>query len=443
MNDDYKTTFVEPAQTVAVADVDETPSEELAAKAFEDIRSTERLSGFGSFVTKLQSLFQASKPRQAKQGSSHLKLAPIMMSAGLLLLFATGLLFLLSKPESAVPSHFRQPAGLAGNDHLNAAPNIAAEPQITEDQLAGQDASAVAGTASSTSKKNAVQSAPSHRFSFAGDNPSAANAATQPVTQGAANTLATPATVFVDDPAAAATLKPDITATTSHPTGPQLPVGTEIAAHTTNAISSGLESPVVAVVDRSVRLADAIVIPEGARVIGQTAGSVKDRVNVRFTSIVLPNEQQMAISGLALMKDGTAGRIGTGAAVVATEFAGQGSLDQPFSQADYLRNQMAAEVASQGNQFSNRLQQPMSMPIVAVNANQPITIFLLEPLTVSGKAIRSATAAFQLPQAAISATQNPSSDHELIEAQTAYIQALEAQLAEVKSAGGKTPNDHQ
>ncbi len=460
MNDDYKTTFVEPAQTVAVADVGEAPSEELAAKAFEDIRSTERLSGFGSFVTKLQSLFQASKPRQAKQGSSHLKLAPIMMSAGLLLLFATGLLFLLSKPESAVPSHFRQPAGLVGDDHFNAAPNIAAEPQITEDQLAGQDASAVGGMASSTSKKNAVQSAPSHRFSFAGDNPSAANAATQPVAQGAANTLATPATVFVDDPAAGTSLKPDITATTSHPTGPQLPVGTEIAAHTTNAISSGLESPVVAVVDRSVRLGDAIVIPEGARVIGQTAGSVKDRVNVRFTSIVLPNEQQMAISGLALMKDGSAGlmgkvigkhnpvlgtaaRIGTGAAVVATEFAGQGSLDQPFSQADYLRNQMAAEVASQGNQFSNRLQQPISMPIVAVNANQSITIFLLEPLTISGKTIRGVPAAWQLPQAAISPTQNPSSDHELIEAQTAYIQALEAQLDEMKSAGGKTPNDHQ
>src|SRR5579885_1706899 len=166
MNDDYKTTFVEPAQTVAVADVGEAPSEELAAKAFEDIRSTERLSGFGSFVTKLQSLFQASKPRQAKQGSSHLKLAPIMMSAGLLLLFATGLLFLLSKPESAVPSHFRQPVGLTGSDHPNSATNTATDAPITEDQLAGQDASAVAGTASSTSKKNATQSAPSHRFSF-------------------------------------------------------------------------------------------------------------------------------------------------------------------------------------------------------------------------------------------------------------------------------------
>src|SRR5205807_2751063 len=115
--------------------------------------------------------------------------------------------------------------------------------------------------------------------------------------------------------------------------------------------------------------------------------------------------REIPISGLGLMKDGTAGlvgrvigkgnpvlagaaRVGTGAAVVATEFAGQGSLNQPFSQSDYLRNQMAAEVASQGSQLSNRWQQPISIPIVAVDANQPLTIFLLDPLAISGKANR-------------------------------------------------------
>jgi len=181
----------------------------------------------------------------------------------------------------------------------------------------------------------------------------------------------------------------------------QLPAGTQIVAHTTNAISSGLESPVLAVVDRNVQLGNAVVIPEGAQVSGRTAGAVKDRVNVRFTSVVLTNDREMPISGLALMKDGSAGlvgklkgkgnpvlagaaRVGTGAAVVATEFAGQGSVDQPFSQGDYLRNQMAAELASQGNQVSSRLQQPISIPIVAVDANQPIMIFLLNRLPLSG-----------------------------------------------------------
>src|SRR5205085_10910909 len=109
---------------------------------------------------------------------------------------------------------------------------------------------------------------------------------------------------------------------------------------------------------------------------------------------------------LALMKDGSAGlvgrvqesghpvlstaaRIGAGAAVVATEFAGAGSLNQPFSQADYLRNQMAYEIASEGNRYSHRLQHPTNVPIVTVNTNQPIRIFLLSAMSVSDGHVRT------------------------------------------------------
>jgi len=455
MDNDYKTAVVEPEKNVAVVDGHE-PDDEVAAKALEEIRSTERLSGFGRFARRLQRLFQASNTSQSKQGMSHLKAAPIMMSAGLLLLLATGVLFLLSKPESAVPGHFRQPTGLVGSNHQSRLVTTPAEPPVTEDELAGQDASAGAATASSTAKKGATQTISSHSFSFAGNG----NSPAQPGVQSGPNGLGTPATVFVDDPSASAVLRPNITTPTSPQAVVELPEGTEIIAHTANAISSGLESPVVAVVDRPIQLGNTTVIPEDARVIGQTAGAVKDRVNVRFTSVVLPNDREMVISGLALMKDGSAGlvgkvkgkrnpvlagaaRIGTGAAVVATEFAGQGSLDAPFSQSDYLRNQMASEVASQGSQLSTRWQQPFGVPIVAVDANQPITIFLLEPLTVSGKTIQSASAASQPPQAVPNAEHKQPSDQALIEAQTTYIQALEEQLTESKASGGKNPDEHQ
>jgi len=460
MDNDYKTKFVEPQQSVAVADVEQPPDDELAAKALEEIHSTERLSGFGRFAMKLQNVFQASKPSKSKQGLSHLKMAPIMMSAGLLLLFATGLLFLLSKPESAVPSHFRQPTVLAGSDGQKNAAMAPTESPVTEDQLAGRDARADAGLTSNSSKKQGIENSPPRRFTFSDSEREDANQPAQPGAQSRASALATPATVFVADSAADALLKKDMRMQSSPQPDPQLPGGTEIVAHTTNAISSGLESPVVAVVDRAVRLGDAVVIPEGAHVIGHTAGAVKDRVNVRFTSVVLPNDREMPISGLALMKDGSAGlvgkvkgtghpvragaaRIGTGAAVVATEFAGQSSFNQPFSQADYLRNQMATEVASQGSQLSNRWQQPTSVPIVAVDANQPITIFLLEPLTIVGKRSLSATPASQLTPPNTTAGQTQPSEQDLVAAQTAYIQALEAQLSEMRSANGKKPNEHQ
>ena len=454
--DEYRTKMVETGQNVAVADSDHAPKEDLAAKVLEEIHSAERLSGFGRFAMKVQSFFQTSKLAQSKPGLPHLKTAPIMMSAGILLLLATGLLFLLSKPESAVPSHFRQPTGLVGNSNQSSVATASAEPLVTENELAGQDASTGAGTASSFAKKGAVQSTAPHHLSL-GDR---GNSPAQPGVQRGPNELGTPATVFLDDPSVSTIHTQNTAAPRLPQTGLQLPAGTEIIAHTTNAISSGLESPVVAVVDRPVQLGNTTAIPEGARVIGQTAGVVKNRVNVRFTSVVLPNEREMPISGLALMKDGSAGlvgkvkgkhnpvlagaaRIGTGAAVVATEFAGQGSMDQPFSQGDYLRNQMATEVASQGSQLSNRWQQPFGVPIVAVNANQPITIFLFEPMSVSGKTIRSVTAPSQLAQVDPTAEEKQPSDQALIEAQTAYIQALEAQLAETNSGGEKSPNGHK
>ena len=115
MDRDYTTSVVEPGQQSAAL-IDEVSDEDLATKALEDMHRTERLSGFGRFATKMQNLFQASKSSPARQQSPHLKAAPIMMSLGLLLLLATGLLFLLSKPESTVHSHFRQPTGLSGAD---------------------------------------------------------------------------------------------------------------------------------------------------------------------------------------------------------------------------------------------------------------------------------------------------------------------------------------
>src|SRR5204863_6367498 len=132
---------------------------------------------------------------------------------------------------------------------------------------------------------------------------------------------------------------------------------------------------------------------------------------------------------------GTAARIGTGSAVVAAEFAGASSLNQPCSQADYLRNQMAYEIASEGNRYSNRLQQPTNVPIVNVNTNQSIRIFLLNALSVSDSRIRSSKSAQQIDTApTLTADQNQSPEQALAVAQTAYIQALEAQLADTRAA---------
>src|SRR5205823_8434045 len=116
---------------------------------------------------------------------------------------------------------------------------------------------------------------------------------------------------------------------------------------------------------------------------------------------------------------------------LATQFVGQNSLNQPFSQADYLRNQMAAEIASEGSRFSNKLQQPINVPIVTVNTNQSIRIFLLNAMSVSDKRARNSMPPQQTETTTV-AEQNLPPDQALAAAQTAYIQALEAQLTDMR-----------
>lgn len=457
MNNEYKTSVVEPGQQGAAV-IDEVSEENLAAQALEDLHNTERLSGFGRFATKMQSLFQASKPSPARQQSPHLKAAPIMTSIGLLLLLATGLLFLLSKPENTVHSHFRQPTGLSGADDRKPVNSSSTDSPVTENQLVGSESNKDTQAISRT--RTAARSggdAATGRFAFADSSGPNSNPSIAPNPTGVSE-LQNPATVFVANPAANPVLNLGSASREARSSDLQLPSGTEIIAHTTNAISSGLESPVIAVVDRSVQLGNSVVIPQGARVIGYTAGAIKDRINVRFTSLILPNNREVTISGLALMKDGSAGlvgrvqgsghpilstatRIGTGAAVVATEFAGAGSLNQPFSQSDYLRNQMAYEIASEGSRYSNRLQQPTNLPIVNVNTNQSIRVFLLNALSISEGRIRQTKQPQQTDAAPVlTADKDQSPEQSLAAAQTAYIQALESQLADMRAAldGKKT-----
>ena len=458
MDNPSKATVIEPDDPAQVKDNER--DQELTAHALDGIHGAERLSGFGRFATKMETIFRGSQAPQASKSAGHLRAAPIMMSAGVLLLIATGLLFLFSKPESAVPSHFHQPTGLSGADSQKRVASVAdAQAPVTENQLVGSDTSAGAEQkkASLQSGSGSRDMAAMRRLGVAGDEASMSNQ-NNIAPQAATNELQTPATVFTAGiPSVPATTALNTAAQPGRPQL-QLPAGTEIVAHTTNAISSGLESPVVAIVDRNVELNDSVLIPQGARVVGYTAGAVKDRINVRFTSVLLPNNRELAISGLALMKDGSAGlvgkvqgsghpilsgaaRVGTGAAVVATEFAGQGSLNQPFSQADYLRNQMAAEVATEGNRLSNRFQQPMTVQIVKVGTNQPLRIFLLNALDLGNGRNQNSQPAASSTFANATTDQTTPSEQSLVSAQTAYIQALETQLADMRAAlNGKQPN---
>ncbi len=455
MSDEPQNEVLERGQGPNVSsDIDLNERLAAATEALKGIQATEKLSGLGRFAGKVQKFFHTSVPPRFKS-APRLRAAPTMMLGGVLLLVVTGFLFVLSKPESAVQGHFHQNRALNGaEDQKHTSVGSEAAPVLAENELTGSD-----GPADSQGDKPRSQqpnsSGTTHRLGVSNDEGGISN---PPKFQTAPNELQAPATVFT----AGTALNPSPT-TLNTPQEQaqgsqiQLPAGTEIAAHTTNAISSGLESPVVAIVDRDVKIGDVVIIPQGSRVIGYTAGAVKDRINVRFTSLLLPDRPEITISALALMRDGSAGlvgkvqgsgrpilagagRVATGAAVAATEFAGQdsASLNQPFSQGAYLRNELAGEVAAEGTRESNRLQQPMSIPIVKVNTNQSIRIFLLNPLAPGHpNSIDTVPHNSQpVPSTVLAASptdENVRPEQALVGAQTAYIQALEDQLAEMRA----------
>jgi hypothetical protein len=442
----------------AIGSADEEWQNALADNAMGEIKKVERLSGFGRFIVKVQNLFahpQASRSRTGRQWRAK----PMLVLAAVSLVLTLALLCVLSKPVAKTSRRFRQANSVEGASDDQPLPDTASllSPPITESQLAGNDnRSAVASDGRTRRRKVAANSSTwAHRRM----------PKRQAVTRESlsSNSLRTPATVFVNDPTPAGTPRavemPRVLSTNTPSPGTMLPRGTEILAHTTNAISTGLESPVIAVVDQDVTLDGSAVIPQGSRAIGSTGGAVRDRVSVKFTSLVFPAGGEIEFSGLALMGDGSAGLVGkaqgsghrvlagmartaAGAGALAAEFAGQTSntLGQPFSEGDLLRNELGAEIANEGYSAANRLGQPLAMPTVSVPANQRIRIFLLAPMQFENRTLHPVNTSSDV-QSPPSTSPRPTGHGEdkgqlqsAVEMRSAYIQALEAEITRLQAA---------
>ncbi len=92
-----------------------------------------------------------------------------------------------------------------------------------------------------------------------------------------------------------------------------LPMGTLVRVRLLGQVeSTDTNSPVQAVVlDDALSPAQAMVIPKGTKVIGNgQLDQQRERLQVRFSTLVFPEGEQYSISGLAAMPDGTSGLVG-------------------------------------------------------------------------------------------------------------------------------------
>ena len=96
-------------------------------------------------------------------------------------------------------------------------------------------------------------------------------------------------------------------------TGGGLPMGSQLRVQLLGRVESAdSNSPVSAILlEDALSPAQAVVIPKGAKVIGSgQLDPARERLQVRFHSVVFPEGSQYSLSALAMMPDGSSGLVG-------------------------------------------------------------------------------------------------------------------------------------
>jgi type IV secretory pathway VirB10-like protein len=172
-----------------------------------------------------------------------------------------------------------------------------------------------------------------------------------------------------------------------------VPTGSKVKAYLANAIYSlNVTSPVIAVMDQDFTKNGKILIPKGTQFIGDAAViKSRDRVNVRFASMVFPDGKEMKVSAMALGLDGSGGIRGkvdkqtnksVFKAIGETLIAGGAlvmgnSSGGPISLNDELRLNAARNLTDDARNSLNQVKVEES---VSVEANAPIQVLFLNPI---------------------------------------------------------------
>jgi len=181
----------------------------------------------------------------------------------------------------------------------------------------------------------------------------------------------------------------------SDPAVPDLGIGfspgTKLRARLQAAVSTAVETPVVAVIEYNYEQGGEIVVPAGAKAFGRLqAADRSGYVGVRFDSMLLPDgssvRMEAAATDLALrpLKGKVEGRHTgknilvrslAGVGEVAATLAGRSSLNQPLSESDLLRERLSNNIGQTSDEEVARLAFTQHV-VVSVPANTEIYVVL-------------------------------------------------------------------
>jgi hypothetical protein len=153
-----------------------------------------------------------------------------------------------------------------------------------------------------------------------------------------------------------------------------LPAGTRLVARLESAVSTGVKEPVVAVIEYNFEREGEIVVPAGAKAIGQLRQADRSgNVDIRFDRLQMPDGSTQRMDGVAMdlsfrpLKGSVSGartgtkflvRTFTGLGTVAAYLVGNGGSSGfygPLSESALLRERVANNVGIAGDEELNEL----------------------------------------------------------------------------------------
>lgn len=170
-----------------------------------------------------------------------------------------------------------------------------------------------------------------------------------------------------------------------------LATGTRLRARLDSAASTAVRAPVLAVIEYNYEQGGEIIVPAGAKAVGHIREANRSGcVDLQFDSLLMPDGSSIPIEAAATGLDlrplkGKVEGKNTGKSVLVrslsgigqsgSRFLGQGSLNQPLSESDLMRERAASNIGETGDEEVSRLAVNQQI-VVTVPAGIPIYVVL-------------------------------------------------------------------
>ena len=170
-----------------------------------------------------------------------------------------------------------------------------------------------------------------------------------------------------------------------------LATGTRLRARLESAASTAVRAPVLAVIEYNYERDGEIIVPAGAEAVGHIRDANRSGyVDLQFDSLLMPDGAFVPIEAAATdlnlqpLKGKVSGkntgknvlvRSLSGIGQASAMFVGQGSLSQPLSESDLMRERVSNNIGETGDEEVSRLTVNQQI-VVTVSAGAPIYVVL-------------------------------------------------------------------